>query len=70
MNPSLTQRLTGALVAAAVAAGCSHGAGGASQPSPQKASADHGDAAAVARARADSVRHPYTAGGRRLHVAA
>ena len=54
-------RIGAALFAAALTA-CAGGAGGArgaAQPSPQPAA--EGEDAAVARARADSARHPYTA---------
>jgi uncharacterized protein (DUF305 family) len=47
-------------LALAATAACSHPAGGAPQPSPQPAAADGGQQSAVARARADSARRPYT----------
>ncbi len=65
MTPTHSQQLTAALVAGIAMAACS----GASQraapvtpPAPSAAPAPdaQGPAAAVARARADSVRHPYT----------
>jgi uncharacterized protein (DUF305 family) len=53
MNTSSSARLAGALVLAAVAAcGANHAS---TSPEPPQ-----GQAAAIARARADSIRHPYT----------
>jgi uncharacterized protein (DUF305 family) len=51
-----------ALIATIVTAACSHPTGGAPQPSPQPAPAagDRAELSAIARARADSLRHPYT----------
>jgi uncharacterized protein (DUF305 family) len=49
----------GLLAAVALAAGCAGSSGQAAQRTPAPVAAQ-GEAAAIARARADSVRHPYT----------
>lgn len=54
-------RITPALLATAALAACGGAARGAAPASPQPAAHAQGDEAAVARARADSARHPYTA---------
>jgi uncharacterized protein (DUF305 family) len=63
--PASVTRTTAALLAAAALAACGGAARGAVQPSPSPASAGHaqgeGELAAIAQARADSARHPYTA---------
>jgi uncharacterized protein (DUF305 family) len=63
--PATGYRTTAALLAAAALAACGGAPGSAGQrsPSPSAAPASHaqGDAAAIAEARADSARHPYTA---------
>jgi uncharacterized protein (DUF305 family) len=60
MTPSRTVWRTPALIATIATAACSHPAGGAPQPSPQPTAADRSELSAIARARADSLRHPYT----------
>ena len=61
MMPSHVRSVTAALVAALALAACSRTSRETAQPSPQLATASQGEFAAIARARADSVRHPYTA---------
>jgi uncharacterized protein (DUF305 family) len=56
-----TPRLAAALVFAVVTMACSSASGGAAPASPRPATSDQGESAAIARARADSVRHPYIA---------
>jgi uncharacterized protein (DUF305 family) len=51
--------ITTALVALTAGA-CSHASPGSSAPTPQPSSSDHGEQAAIAKARADSLRYPYT----------
>jgi uncharacterized protein (DUF305 family) len=61
MTPSQTRRVSASLAAVFVMVGCSSSASrGAPQASPQPATSDRGELAAIAKARADSVRHPYT----------
>jgi uncharacterized protein (DUF305 family) len=62
--PASVTRTTAALLAAAALAACGGAARRAVQPSPSPSSVPihvQGDAAAIAEARADSARHPYTA---------
>lgn len=65
MTPLRTRAITTALLAAVVLAGCSSGTRAASRsaptPSPVPATVVRGDQAAIAKARADSARLPYTA---------
>jgi uncharacterized protein (DUF305 family) len=56
-----TPWLAAALLSAAVTMACSSASGGAPPASPRPAGSDQGEPAAIARARADSVRHPYIA---------
>lgn len=65
MTPSYTRGTTAALLVACALAACSSGPREtlqtAPQPAaPQPAAGDHAALAAIARARADSARHPYT----------
>ena len=60
MTPSRMLWRTSALIVTIASAACSHPAGGAPQPSPQPAAGDRSELSAIARARADSLRHPYT----------
>ena len=60
MIGSHTRGITVALAAAIAAAACSHPSEGAPQPSPQPATSDRGERSAIAGARADSARRPYT----------
>jgi uncharacterized protein (DUF305 family) len=64
MTPSHTRWTTAALIAVFAVAACrsTSSGGGAMQsaPSPQSAGADQGEQTAIAQARADSMRHPYT----------
>jgi uncharacterized protein (DUF305 family) len=60
MTPSPTTRLSVALAAVLLTAACSSASRTAPQASPQPAATDRSELAAIARARADSVRHPYT----------
>jgi len=54
-------RWTTAVLAATFAmAACSSSSRGAAPPAPQPAPSERGELAAIAKARADSVRHPYT----------
>ena len=50
-----------AAVLVAALAACSHASREPVQPTPQPAGTDPGEAAAIAKARADSLRHPYVA---------
>jgi uncharacterized protein (DUF305 family) len=52
--------MTAILVATITTVACSSASRGAPPPSPQPATSDRGELAAIAKARADSVRHPYT----------
>lgn len=54
------RRILGSLVTAVVAAGCGGTAPVAVQPAPRPAPSAHGDSAAIAKARTDSLRYPYT----------
>jgi uncharacterized protein (DUF305 family) len=58
--PAPVSRSSAALLAAALLAACGGSARSADRPSPAPAHAQ-GNAAAIAEARADSARHPYTA---------
>ena len=61
MTPSQTRWLSVALAAVLVtAAACSGASRTAPQASPQPAATDRSELAAIAKAKADSVRHPYT----------
>ena len=60
MTPSHPRPITAALAAACVVAACSSAPREAVRTAPQPANGGQGDVAAIARARADSVRHPYT----------
>ena len=51
--------MTAILVATITTVACSSASRGAPPPSPQPATSDRGELAAIAKARADSVRHPY-----------
>lgn len=61
MTRTRTLGITAALLAAVAVAGCSTAPRGSARTAPQPATSEQGDLAAVARARADSARHPYTA---------
>ena len=62
MTPTHSRVLAVVLLAAFAATGCGRAAQSAARAAPQPAAASqYGDAAAIARARADSLRHPYTA---------
>jgi uncharacterized protein (DUF305 family) len=52
--------MTAVVTATFATAACSGSSRGAAQPSPRPASSDRGELTAIAKARADSVRHPYT----------
>jgi uncharacterized protein (DUF305 family) len=52
--------MTAVLAATFATAACSGSSRGAAQPSPRPATSDRGELTAIAKARADSVRHPYT----------
>jgi uncharacterized protein (DUF305 family) len=60
MTPSHSGWITPALAVALVLAACSSSSQGGVRTSPQPATAGGSDAAAIAKARADSARHPYT----------
>lgn len=60
MTRSRTRGAAVALAATIAAAACSRPTEGTSQPSPRQASGSQGEPSAIARARADSLRHPYT----------
>jgi uncharacterized protein (DUF305 family) len=60
MTPSPARWTTTVLATTFAVAACSGSSRGAAQPSPQPAAGDRGELAAIAKARADSVRHPYT----------
>jgi uncharacterized protein (DUF305 family) len=60
MTPSQTRWLSVALAAVLVTAACSGASRTAPQASPQPAATDRSELAAIAKAKADSVRHPYT----------
>jgi uncharacterized protein (DUF305 family) len=60
MTPSPARWTTAVLAATFAVAACSSSSRGAAQPSPQPATSERGEIAAIAKARADSVRHPYT----------
>lgn len=60
MTSCTARRITAALLAAFAMAACTSASRGAARPSPQPPAGDPGESAAIARARADSVRHPYT----------
>jgi uncharacterized protein (DUF305 family) len=51
--------IAAALVALTTGA-CSHSSSGPATPSPQSSPSEHGEQAAIAKARADSARYPYT----------
>ena len=61
MTLSLGRGTTAALLAAAVLAGCGNAAQHSASPAPQPSTAEQGPLAAIAKARADSVRYPYVA---------
>ena len=60
MTTSPSRSTTAALIAALALAACSSAASPGPQTSAQPASVDRGEGAAIAKARADSARHPYT----------
>lgn len=60
MTVLLSRRVGIPLVVAAALAACSSAPRGAAKTSPEPATAEQGRAAAEARAKADSLRHPYT----------
>lgn len=60
MTPSHTRGVIAALIAAGALAACSGPPRAAVQPAPQPATSDRAGPAAIARARADSARYPYT----------
>jgi len=60
MTPSHTRLLTAALLAVVAVAACRSGTPGAARISSQPDPYGQGDAAAIARAKADSARYPYT----------
>jgi uncharacterized protein (DUF305 family) len=60
MTASPARWMTAVLAATLTVAACSSSSRGSAQPSPQPATSDRGEVTAIARARADSVRHPYT----------
>ena len=59
MTPTSIRRATAALIVSLAAAACSTHQE-AIRTAPEPATADKGEQAAIAKARADSVRHPYT----------
>jgi uncharacterized protein (DUF305 family) len=59
--PSSRTRAAALALLAAVLAACGHATRGAVQPAPRPATSSEGDLAAIAKARADSARYPYTA---------
>lgn len=61
MTLSFGRGTTAALLAAAVLAGCGNAAQHAASPAPRPSTAEQGPLAAIAKARADSVRYPYVA---------
>ena len=61
MPPSQTRKMATALLAAVATAACSSAPRGGVRGSPQPATGGQGDLAAIARAKADSARYPYTA---------
>jgi uncharacterized protein (DUF305 family) len=60
MTPSLARWMTAVLATAFAVAACSSSSRGAAPVSPQPATSDRAELTAIAKARADSVRHPYT----------
>ncbi len=60
MTAQRTRRITAALLSAIGVAGCSSATGGAVQMSAQPAGGGRPDLSAIAQAKADSARHPYT----------
>ncbi len=60
MLPLHSRRIAAALAALCITAACSGPMGGPVQTSPQPASGGQGELAAIARAKADSARNPYT----------
>jgi uncharacterized protein (DUF305 family) len=60
MTPSHARRAPAALVVALALAACGGSHPEAIQTSPQPATSADGESAAIAKARADSLRHPYT----------
>jgi len=58
---SAARSITSALLAVIAMTACSHATRKAEPPSPQSAGREQGNTAAMARARADSARYPYTA---------
>lgn len=61
MTSALTTGISAALLAASGLAGCGGGARSAVPASSPPAASEQGDLAAIAKARADSARYPYTA---------
>ncbi|HVG45150.1 MAG TPA: DUF305 domain-containing protein [Longimicrobium sp.] len=66
MKSSHIRPLAAALLAVASGAACGSAGGQSTQASPQPASDAQGEAAAIARAQADSARHPWTAADARF----
>lgn len=60
MTPPHIRGITAALLVAATAAACSRATGRAAESSPRPATATRGEQSAIARARVDSARRPYT----------
>jgi uncharacterized protein (DUF305 family) len=60
MTPSHVRNITAALIATLVTGACSSASRAASRTTPEPATRGESDSAGIARARADSVRHPYT----------
>lgn len=61
MTPSHMRGITAALLAIVTVAACSRATRGAVSTSPQPAIVGQGDSSAIAKAKADSARYPYTA---------
>jgi uncharacterized protein (DUF305 family) len=61
MTRTRIDRIAAALLAAVAVAACSNARRGAARTSPQPVTGEQGQLAAIARARADSARYPYTA---------
>ena len=61
MPPIHIRAILATTLAAVVLSACSSAAGGAARGSGDHAAMSHGDRAAIAKARADSARYPYTA---------
>lgn len=61
MTPTHTRTLAAALLAAVATTACGGASRGAARTSPPPAASGQGNTDAIAKARADSARHPYTA---------